>query len=366
MSQTPLGYASPLSILALFLFSACSGPPPTPTPVPSPTPAPTATARPATAGPRPVTLPRDDAPHRAYTTEWWYYNGHLQAETGEQFSFHYVVFDVRFPGISPSNIYQVAITDHQRGAFAQDQRLISNAPVSQDPAGFQYANAGWLITGNNGSDHVASTLPGYAFELDLRQTKPAALHGGIGFLDFNATAKTYYYSRTRMAATGTVTTGVKTLKVTGMAWFDHQWGNFRPERGGWDWFALQLDDGTDLMLFQLRDATGALFHSYATMAAKDGSTQDLPASAVQITPADTWTSPASGGKYPMGWRLKIPGANIDVSLEPVVRAAEFDATSTTFNKYWEGPVTIRGNRAGKGFVEMVGYAPVTFPRNSPI
>lgn len=351
-----------LTLLGVVILSSCR-PPPTPTATPLA--APTATLAPLSTrqgqDPLPVTLPAADSPHPSYATEWWYYNGHVRTEAGEDYSFHYVVFDVRLPGIQPMNIYQVAVTDHQTEVCHQDQRSVGNAPIRQPSSGFRYSEGDWLIAGNGGADHLVASLSGYGFDISLKEAKPAALHGGIGYLDFSPTSKTYYYSRTRMDASGTMTVNGKPAKVTGTAWFDHQWGNFRPEQGGWDWFALQLDDGRDLMVTRLRDATGKQFFTYGTLVARDGTVLDLLPGADSLSATGTWSSPTSGGTYPMGWRLRVPEAALDVTLTPIVQNAEFDATKTTFNRYWEGPVTVSGNASGIGFVEMVGYAPVLLP-----
>ena len=37
-------------------------------------------------------FPRDHASHPGYKTEWWYYTGHLQSESGERFGFQWTFF----------------------------------------------------------------------------------------------------------------------------------------------------------------------------------------------------------------------------------------------------------------------------------
>ena len=59
--------------------------------------------------------------------------------------------------------------------------------------------------------------------------------------------------------------------VDGSAWFDHQWGDFiSVGGGGWDWFAVNLDDGTDLTLSLVRDADGSYPLIYGTVVARNG------------------------------------------------------------------------------------------------
>ena len=105
--------------------------------------------------------------------------------------------------------------------------------------------------------------------MNLEDKKQPALHQHTGLVDFGSVGKSYYYSRTRMVASGAITVGGEEIQVTGLAWFDHQWGNFQPLAIGWDWFAIQLVDGSEIMLTLLRDTEGQLLHSYGTFVAPD-------------------------------------------------------------------------------------------------
>ena len=129
------------------------------------------------------------------------------------------------------------------------------------------ATAPWQLAGANGTDRIVAALtPGeaataggsFGLTLDLRSTKPPALHDHDGFVDFGPAGSSYYYSRTRLAATGELELDGERLQVTGIAWFDHQWGDFvTVGAGGWDWFAINLDDGTDITVSLVYDAVGA-------------------------------------------------------------------------------------------------------------
>ena len=164
-----------------------------------------------------------------------------------------------------------------------------------------------------------------------------------------------------MDVTGTIAIGGAPAEVTGEAWFDHQWGNFSVVDIGWDWFSLRLDDGTDLMLYQLRDAEGNPVEASGTYVSATGETEVLEGGDFSTEATGSWVSPGNRATYPMGWRVSLPSRRINLTLTPIVRDAEFDATATTGNFYWEGAVVVSGSHSGVGFVELVGYAPSQIP-----
>ena len=149
-----------------------------------------------------------------------------------------------------------------------------------------------------------------------------------------------------MTASGSLTLDGRTLTVDGNAWFDHQWGDFiSVGGGGWDWFAVNLDDGTDLTLSLVRDADGTYPLVYGTVVAKDGSFRHLDRDAFTVEVTDHWTSPTTGAVYPAGWTLKIPGEDLTIGLRPTVAAQELDTRPTTGVVYWEGSQVVTATRA---------------------
>ena len=159
---------------------------------------------------------------------------------------------------------------------------------------------------------------------------------------------------TRLATRGTVTVDGETVPVTGEAWLDREWST--SALSGWDWFALQLDDGRELMFYRLRRKDGASEPwSRGSLVAADGSSRTLQPEEILATPLSTWKSP-SGAVYPGRWRLQLPGEALDLELTPRVAAQELAATV----RYWEGAVKVAGSSHGRpvgghGFVEMTGY-----------
>lgn len=376
---------------ALFL-AACSGPilanPPAPRASPaSPTPAP---SRPP--DPRPIVLPRDDGPHDRLT-EWWYYTGHLFGPAGERFGFEFVVFRAERGSLPVSWAAHLALTDETKGTFHFAQRSelgpqVDRSPraASGEPSGFALALSGfdprlggasppepWVMAGADGRDLLraalteseakAAGLPGgLRLELRLAATRPAVLHDGDGWVDFGPAGGSYYYSRTRLAVRGTLELGRSRLAVSGLAWFDHQWGDFIAVGGGWDWFAINLEDGTDLTLSLVRSPDGRLALAYGTLVDPDGTSHHLPGSAFTVTALGTWASPRSGARYPAGWRIEVPGEELSVELQPTVADQELDTRATTGVIYWEGSQIVRASRGGRplsglAYVELTGYAP---------
>jgi predicted secreted hydrolase len=347
----------------------------------------------AVADPLPVELPRDDGPHDRLT-EWWYYTGHLQATTGERLGFEFVIFRAERGSFPTTWASHLAITDETGDRFAYGQRLevgegVDRSPrnAADTPTGFDLSLTGldpsdpttfdrptWSMSGSVGVDRLAASMApdeaavagvpgGLALALDLRATKPPALHDRDGWIDFGPAGSSYYYSRTAMTATGTVTFDGLELAVDGTAWFDHQWGDFiSVGGGGWDWFAVNLADGTDLTLSLVRDADGSYPLVYGTLVEADGTARHLDRDAFTVDVTGEWTSPTTGATYPAGWTLTIPGDGLSVALTPTVAAQELDTRATTGVVYWEGSQRVSASRDGRAlegeaYVELTGYAP---------
>jgi len=388
----------PLALLPAACTGAAAGAPilanPTPVrPIPASPTAPPA----AIADPLPVVLPRDDGPHDRLT-EWWYYTGHLKATDGTGYGFEFVVFRAERGRFPTSWVSHLAVTDESGARFLYSQRLevgpqVDGSPLGPDgkPVGFHLSLVGadpshpetfgrpaWTMAGMNGHDHLTATLApdeaaaahvpaGLGLDLVLTATKPPALHGDDGWIDFGPAGGSYYYSRTSMTAAGSLTLDGKTLSVDGAAWFDHQWGDFiSVGGGGWDWFAVNLADGTDLTLSLVRDADGTYPLIYGTVVAADGSVRHLARDAFTVDVTGRWVSPATGADYPAGWTVKIPGDGLTIDLLPTVADQELDTRATTGVVYWEGSQVVSATRSGahvggEGYVELTGYAASATP-----
>jgi predicted secreted hydrolase len=259
------------------------------------------------------------------------------------------------------------LTDAETQTFVTDQRAMLEPVTPSTPQdGFAFDVRGWRLEGSGGNDRLSAGTGHYALDLTLRPGKPPVLHGGTGLLDVSSAGQnSYYYSRTRMTASGSITAGADTFDVSGTAWFDHQWGNFSALALGWDWFALQLDDGSEVMLYQIRDLGTADAFDYGTFVDPEGRATELAGDEFAVGSSSAWVSPSTGARYPSRWSVSVPSHGIDVEVQPLVEASEFDARLTTRNVYWEGLVRVTGTHPGWGFVELVGYGPTATPTPAP-
>ncbi len=318
----------------------------------------------------PVHFPQDEGAHNNLT-EWWYYTGHFNATDASGKEHHYGFELVFFqalrsdlPAIYPAHF---AISDITRNEFHYDQRRTTDyngsIPDGKSTKGIDVHVGDWSVQGLNGHDHLVAQMKDYAIKLDLVGTKPATLHNGNGLITYGLGGFSYYYSRTHMAVSGTVLDHGQQLRVTGQSWMDHQWGNFLTlGGGGWDWYSIQLNNNTEMMLYFIRDATGAVISTYIGYIDANGKDTVIPANALHSTVLDTWTSPTTGITYPSGWRLEMNDPRLRASLvvKPALKNQELVVSNTTGNIYWEGAVSIDGqinsrSATGQGYVELTGY-----------
>ncbi len=343
------------------LLAACTGEQPA-RPVPAP---PVAAPTPA---PRPVALPADEAWHND-SLEWWYYHGHLTSpETGEEFGFHFVIFQTQPPGGVPLYASQMGITDARRGTYIHTARVaVGGQAAGNDMLGLRVG--GWSLS-VNGAGHTISAADGSStgFGIDLRMTLPPTpmLHNNTGWMG-GPNGWTYYYSWPRMTAEGNLTVQGRKVAVTGEVWMDHQWGDFfvLGHPAGWQWFAIQLDDGSSLMLQEFRDIEGNVVSAFGTLLPPEGQ----PGAPVQITlqPGEYtvevlghWRSPNTGAAYPAKWRVRVPSQRLDLEINPVVANQEITRGVPPAAIYWEGKSSVTGTKngqpvSGRAYVELTGY-----------
>jgi predicted secreted hydrolase len=202
---------------------------------------------------------------------------------------------------------------------------------------------------------------GVAIDLTLNAIKPIVLQGEKGWDPKGAGAgnASYYYSFTRLETEGTVTVPDGSFDVTGQSWKDHEWSTsaLGPDEIGWDWFALQLDDGREIMYYQLRREDGTISpYTGGSLVAADGSKRHLSPDDVELRVLDRWTSEVSGAEYPVRWELSLPGEGLSLTVAAVMPNQELNVSV----RYWEGAVDISGQSgddplSGVGYVELTGY-----------
>jgi predicted secreted hydrolase len=324
--------------------------------------------------PRPLSFPEDHGPHPDFRTEWWYYTGNLETPTGRHVGFQLTFFRV---ALSPTEeprasawatrqlyLAHFAVTDTAGGRFHAASRTSRAALglAGAQAAPFRVWVETWSAQGEGGATRLRAQEGDVAIDLVVSPAKPVVLQGdrGLSRKGPEPGNASLYYSFTRMATRGTVRLGAETLQVSGEAWMDREWSTSALGAGveGWDWFALQLDDGRELMVYLLRRRDGTIDpFSAGTLVAADGTARPLRAADVSIETLAHWTSPHSGVRYPARWRLSVPAAELRLEIEP--RLADQELRVGT--RYWEGAVTLTESSTnrplrGRGYVELVGYA----------
>ena len=327
--------------------------------------------------PRAFVFPQDHGPHQEYATEWWYYTGNLDAADGRHFGFQLTFFRFglapRLPerpsGWATANIYMAhfALADVAGRKFYAFDRFSRGAAGLAGAQGepFRVWLEDWGAEGSGASAlpmRLRAAQDGVAIDLALDGGKPTVLQGDRGLSQKSAEVgnASYYYSLTRMPTRGTVQVGGAKIEVGGLSWMDREWStsSLGESLAGWDWFALQLSDGSEVMYYQLRDTSGgAAPQSGGTIVAADGSPRRVGRDDVRLEVLGTWQSPRTGARYPSGWRLHVPTADLDLTVTPYLQDQELPLATV----YWEGANKISGTAGGQavtgsGYVELTGYA----------
>jgi predicted secreted hydrolase len=324
----------------------------------------------------PLSVPRDHVSHPAYKIEWWYYTGNVDTDRGRRFGYQVTFFRIGV-NAAPSNpsrfavrdifIAHVAVTDAVAGRHLFAERVSRAGVGAAGATTFDYRvwNGDWEARLEYGRHRIQARDRRFSLDLTLFEDKPVVLNGDHGYSQKGAAEgnATEYYSLTRMTTEGAISVDGERYQVRGNSWMDHEFGTtfLESNQRGWDWLSLQLEDGSDLMAFRLRRADGSVDpQSSGTLVAKGAPSRRLGPGDFTLTPGRAWTSPASGGVYPVEWQVKVPSDALDVTVTPVIDAQELVGT-TTGVKYWEGAVDVKGTRgaqpvAGRGYLEMTGYA----------
>jgi len=327
---------------------------------------------------RKLTFPADHYSHPDFKTEWWYYTGHLEAASGKRYGYQVTFF--RFglrdrqqemkqePLFSELYMAHFALSDLAVKKFTFRERINrgygDKAGAATDR--FLIWNGDWKVSGDGGNHRIHVDDRGRQLKLVLRPLKAPVLHGqdGLSQKGEGRGRASFYYSLTRMQTEGELTVNGKTEKVRGLTWMDHEFGSnqLRADQVGWDWFSMQLDNNSELMLYLMRRKDGSVDpYSSGTLVAGDGTTKNLTLNDYRIEIIGRWKSPTSGATYPMEWKVSLPAESIELEILPAFPEQELITNRSTRVTYWEGAVQIRGTAHGKpvrghGYVEMTGYA----------
>jgi predicted secreted hydrolase len=339
-----------------------------------------AAAQPAGIGPRTLVFPADFGAHPETRTEWWYVTGELQAgdDPSARFGFQVTFFRSR-TGVAESQpsrfaarqlvFAHAALSDLQRGRLRHDQRIARTGfGVAEAATGDTHVTLrDWRLDRDGPAQQsryharMASDGAGFGLDLQLNTTQPVLLQGDAGLSRKGpASAQaSHYYSQPQLDVAGTLALDGQPLAVRGRAWLDHEWSDslLAPQAVGWDWIGMNLDDGSALTAFRLRRADGSALYAGGSLRRAGGSVRNFAAGEVVFTPGRVWASPASQARYPVQWQLQTPaGQHVVAALMDV---QELDSRNSTGAFYWEGLSELRtpgGQRVGRGYLEMTGYA----------
>ncbi len=323
-----------------------------------------------------LNLPHDHASHPDYRLEWWYYTGNLHAQDGRRFGYQLTFFriGVDFKPANPSIwavrdlfMTHLAISDIDGQRYLFDEKFNRAGPgwAGAETGSYRVWNEGWQAELDNAGHHLLhAETERFGLNLILEPGKGPILHGEDGYSRKGSTPgnASIYYSLTRMPSRGTITLEGAKTSVEGFSWMDHEFGTsfLESDQIGWDWLSIQLDDDTELMVFELRRADGARDpHSSGTFVFSGGRSQILSSSEFAIRPTSTPRRTAGGTGYPLEWNVWVPALKLELVTRPALLDQEFRSRQTGIS-YWEGAIIVAGTRTGRpiqgrGYLEMTGY-----------
>ncbi len=331
-------------------------------------------------------FPRDYFNHPEYQTEWWYYTGNLRAADGHRFGFELTFFREAIHLTTeqiaesdatwrPDQIYvaHLALSDIDGQQFFHTERLNRAGPglAGSSLAQQRYWNGNWQVRWTSlktDEQQLRAVSNRFTLELNLKREKPVVIHGKDGISQKGPLRgqASHYISFTRLHVAGQLLGwNGRSYKLDGLAWMDHEFFTQVNDNNlaGWDWFAIQLDDNEELMLYRLRTKSGEKDpFSSGTYVDAQGQAHFLSAADFLLSPGDTWRSAASGAQYPIAWKISIPCLQLELSEKTLLKNQELIAKDSVTPTYWEGAVMYDGRIhakpvTGVGYLEMTGYAP---------
>ena len=319
--------------------------------------------------PREFKFPQDLGPHPEYQTEWWYYTGNLADSAGRDFGYQLTFFRRALSSYevdreskwASNQIYfaHFALSDIENREFYSSERWSRSALglAGAETMPFRVWIDDWSVQGEGKSFKLKANDSSISLDLLLIPVKPPVLQGDKGLSQKSQEPgnASYYFSQTRIDTSGRIIIDGQEFEVRGLSWLDREWSTsaLGENQEGWDWFSIQLNDGREIMLYQLRLKDGGIDnYSSGSIVNKNGDLTPLKAADFEIEVLDTWKSKASGTLYPSKWQISIPGHDIELTVVPLLQDQELLHSFI----YWDGAVKISGEGfSGKGYVELTGY-----------
>ncbi len=311
-------------------------------------------------------FPRDHFAHPDFQSEWWYFTGHLKDAAENEFGFQITFFrsGVRDPKNRKTATSKFVTDAFFFGHFGlakitdgsySHQQVVSRGTHNQSGE-FQEGTRICFIEDWTLDLIGENTFHAKAENLDLTFTaKKPTIFNGIDGASQKAEGKgnaSHYYSITRLETKGTL----DGQAVSGQSWLDREWGTSQLGEGqvGWDWFSIQFEDNTELMIYQIREADGTPSpYSSGTYTDQAGKSIHLTSENFTLTPTTSlWKSPHTKGEYPLSWSIEIPSLSLSLKTSTSLKNQEFAEPAIS---YWEGAIEVSGSKLGKGYLELTGY-----------
>ena len=322
--------------------------------------------------PKQLQFPRDFGSHPDLRTEWWYITGHATSDKGRVFGFQVTFFRSRVEATQAMRSHfaakqlvfaHTALTDLEGRSLLHDQRMARTAGgqafASETDTDLRLRN--WSLVRRDGQYHALIAAEGFTLDLQFTPTQPVLLQGdkGLSRKGPEPAQASYYYSVPHLATQGRIVLQSRSLAVKGTAWLDHEASDalMHPEAVGWDWIGMNLDDGTALTAFHLRRADGSTLWAGGSLRTAAGVLRVFQANEVRFEAQSHWLSPHTQARYPTRWRVHTPAGSFTV--QALLDDQELDSRSSTGAVYWEGLSDLlgaQGQRVGRGYLEMTGYA----------
>jgi predicted secreted hydrolase len=339
----------------------------------------------AVTGPCDLVFPRDHGAHPDFGTEWWYYTGNLATPSGKRCGFQLTFFRTQIAEPNSEKTWpkrpsawrtkdlflaHAALSDLDAKRFHLDERVARGgaglAGVTQDKEATRIFIGNWSTLIHSDHQRLKATAKKFSLDLLCKAEKPLTTHGkgGYSLKGQRPESASCYYSYTRLEAEGSIVLQGVSVPVNGTTWMDHEFSSapLEDDLEGWDWFGLQLEDRTELMIYLLRQKPGGSSESSSgTFVKASGEALRLSHSDLQVEVLERWKSPRSGATYPSRWRIHIIPLNLELLVGPNLLDQELITEKSTRVTYWEGSVSVSGRSgqgpvSGVGYVEMTGYA----------
>jgi predicted secreted hydrolase len=328
-------------------------------------------------------FPRDHFTHPEFQTEWWYYTGNVRGAQGEHFGYELTFFRQGMGrgasgkppwGVPDLYLAHLALSDIGGQRFYHTERLNRPGPgfAGADLNSAAIWNGNWQTVwdlppppGLSTRQRLSAIAEAFSLDLRLDSAKPPVIHGenGVSQKAAGRGRASYYISFTRLRTSGAIELAGRRYQVEGASWMDHEFftEQLDASQTGWDWFSIQFEDGSELMLFRIRHADGSIDpYSAGTYVDAGGRARHLGRSEFTLEPGATWASAQSGARYPVAWTIRVPPLAIAASVTTPLASQELTSENPASPSYWEGAIDIRGTKAGasaagSGYLEMTGY-----------